>query len=108
MIQLENQWIDTQFNPQAHAQPQQNNAGTLANNSPQSLQTGLDLAASLVGINDQSGNSYNLLIGLIVGFLLGLISLFWISEPHLTRKTRMGMIAGVFANFCFGILAYTH
>ena len=112
MAQLENQWIDTQFNPQAQGQAAQNNTGANANaTQPQSLQMGLmtDLEASLAGFNpDLSGNSYNLLGGLILGFLLGLITLFWVSEPNITRKTRLGMIAGVFANLCFGILAYPH
>lgn len=117
MIRLENQWIDTQFNAQqqgtnaaAQAQatifaPADANIGPLPNNVRRQFNSGIALAENLVHLGSVDGNGFNLMTGLIVGFLLGLISLFWIGEPYLTRKTRFGMALGIIANLFIGLLA---
>jgi len=117
MLQLENQWIDSQFTPnqasnrqqpQHHQRPQQNAAtetlGT-GGGGRRTLDSGIDMAAQLVTLGTVDGNGYNLLTGLVIGFLLGLISLAWMGEPSLTRKTRLGMFAGIFANLVLGFIA---
>lgn len=111
MTRLENQWIDAQFNPRQPAQAaagiaQDGLANTIASQPRRTLDTGLDLAHNLVQLGTVDGNGFNLFFGLIMGFLLGLIILFWVGEPHLTRKTRLGMFFGLFANFVVGIIAY--
>ena len=111
MVRLENQWIDTQFNPtQAaihgnaqHAPQPANQTGTGPLRQP--LESGLVLANQLAELGSADGNGFNLLIGLIFGFLLGLISLFWIGEPYLTRKTRLGMVFGICGNLMIGLIA---
>ena len=112
MIQLENQWIDAQFNPRpapnAAAGDAQNGANAIvANQTQQTFDSGLGLAQNLVQLGSVDGNGFNLFFGMMTGFLLGLIILFWVGEPHLTRKTRLGMFFGLFANLAVGIVAYT-
>lgn len=110
MLQLENNWIDSQFNPNQVNASQQHQE--LVRPSPgqdltrgRTLGSGLDLATELVSLGAVDGTGYNLLLGLIIGFLMGLISLVWIGEPSFTRKTRLGMFAGIFANLILGFLA---
>lgn len=111
MLQLENLWIDSQFNPnqannphqQQQQQPRQNQV--VDGGQRATVDNGIDIAAQLASLGSVDGNGYNLLTGLIIGFLLGLISLIWIGEPSLTRKTRLGMFAGIFANIVLGFLA---
>lgn len=112
MIRLENQWIDTQFNPAQQAAQGANaqllpqaasQAGPVSLRQP--LESGLVLANQLAELGSIDGNGFNLLIGLIFGFLLGLISLFWIGEPYLTRKTRLGIIFGIGGNLMIGLIA---
>ncbi|KAL0089502.1 hypothetical protein J3Q64DRAFT_1696608 [Phycomyces blakesleeanus] len=43
------------------------------------------------------GTVYQILCGLILGFFLGLLCLFWLREPVFTRKHRMGK--GIFKSF---------
>ncbi|RUS21609.1 DUF2407 C-terminal domain-containing protein [Endogone sp. FLAS-F59071] len=42
--------------------------------------------------------------GLMLGFFLGLITLFWFRESVFTRRHQMGIIAGILINISFGIL----
>lgn len=116
MVRLENQWIDTQFNPAqmaanpanglpAHPQLAAGAAGDANGALRQPLESGLAFATRLTELGSADGNGFNLLIGLIFGFLLGLISLFWIGEPYLTRKTRLGMVCGIMGNVCLGLIA---
>ncbi|KAL1926219.1 hypothetical protein VTP01DRAFT_6084 [Rhizomucor pusillus] len=45
-----------------------------------------------------------MLWGLILGFFLGVICLFWFKESVFTRRHQMGIIAGILINISFGIL----
>lgn len=112
MVRLENQWIDAQFNPAQQAanatngaQPAVNQPTGAADLTRQPLESGIALANRSAELGSVDGNGFNLLMGLIFGFLLGLISLFWIGEPYLTRKTRFGMIFGIIGNLCIGFIA---
>lgn len=111
MLRLENQWIDQTFNPAPREAPAAPQGDMEAGNTfvqPRTLQGGLDMAANFVILSESQGTGFNLLVGMMLGFLLGFIALFWIAESHLSRKTRLGMLVGIVGNLCFGFLAYTH
>ncbi|KAF9115296.1 hypothetical protein BGX27_008298 [Mortierella sp. AM989] len=42
--------------------------------------------------------------GLMLGFFMGLVSLFWFKEATFSRRQQMGIIAGLMINVGFGIL----
>jgi hypothetical protein len=42
--------------------------------------------------------------GLIFGFFLGIICLFWFRESVFSRRQQMGIIAGMLINISFGVL----
>ncbi|KAJ3332662.1 hypothetical protein HDU76_013476 [Blyttiomyces sp. JEL0837] len=51
------------------------------------------------------GTHLDMLSGLIVGFFLGVLVLFWIKEQGLfTRRQQMGIIVGLLVNLSFGVL----
>lgn len=50
------------------------------------------------------GTYKDLLIGMVMGFLLGLITLFWLYDAALPRKTKYGILAGIGCNISFGII----
>eukprot|EP01102_Stenamoeba_stenopodia_P010032 TRINITY_DN2977_c0_g1_i1.p1 TRINITY_DN2977_c0_g1~~TRINITY_DN2977_c0_g1_i1.p1 ORF type:complete len:256 (-),score=34.08 TRINITY_DN2977_c0_g1_i1:214-981(-) len=50
------------------------------------------------------GTYKDLLIGMVMGFLLGLITLFWLYDTALPRKTKYGILAGIGCNISFGII----
>lgn len=58
------------------------------------------------GLDDGlDGSRYDMLIGLLMGFFLGVIVFFWIRERGVfTRKRQIGALAGLFLNLSFGIL----
>ncbi|KAI9032646.1 hypothetical protein CLU79DRAFT_155830 [Phycomyces nitens] len=49
------------------------------------------------------GTVYQVLCGLILGFFLGLLCLFWLREPVFTRKHRIGIMMGVIIHVSLGI-----
>ncbi|KAI9206854.1 DUF2407 C-terminal domain-containing protein [Polychytrium aggregatum] len=53
----------------------------------------------------RDGTHVDLLCGLMVGYFIGIIVVFWIKEQGLfTRRHQMGIIAGLMINIVFGIL----
>ena len=51
------------------------------------------------------GTHLDMIWGLMVGFFMGIIILFWIKEQGLfTRRQQMGIIVGMLLNISFGIL----
>ncbi|KAI9310493.1 DUF2407 C-terminal domain-containing protein [Dichotomocladium elegans] len=50
------------------------------------------------------GTYKEMMWGLLLGFFLGLICLFWFRESVFTRRHQMGIVAGIFINLSFGIL----
>ncbi|ORZ01120.1 DUF2407 C-terminal domain-domain-containing protein, partial [Syncephalastrum racemosum] len=42
--------------------------------------------------------------GLVLGFFLGIICLFWFRESVFTRRHQMGIVAGILINISFGVL----
>ncbi|KAF9976096.1 hypothetical protein BGZ73_009133 [Actinomortierella ambigua] len=44
--------------------------------------------------------------GLILGFFMGLISLFWLKEATFTRRQQMGVVGGMTLNVMFGLLRF--
>jgi len=48
--------------------------------------------------------SCDIFIGLAMGFLLGLIVLFWLWDRNIPRQTKLGIIAGVGLNVIFGLI----
>ncbi|KAL1917631.1 uncharacterized protein VTP21DRAFT_4024 [Calcarisporiella thermophila] len=50
------------------------------------------------------GAYYDMVIGLLFGFFMGLIVLFWFKEQAFSRRQQMGIVAGLLINISFGIL----
>ncbi|KAG0169529.1 hypothetical protein DFQ28_003607 [Apophysomyces sp. BC1034] len=42
--------------------------------------------------------------GLMLGFFLGVLCLFWFRESVFTRRHQMGIVAGMLINVSFGVL----
>lgn len=42
--------------------------------------------------------------GLMLGFFLGIICLFWFRESVFSRRHQMGIVAGILINISFGVL----
>ncbi|CAO3682902.1 unnamed protein product [Umbelopsis ramanniana] len=51
-----------------------------------------------------TGTYKEMVWGLMLGFFLGLICLFWFRESVFTRRHQMGIIAGILINLSFGVL----
>ncbi|KAF7732317.1 hypothetical protein EC973_005213 [Apophysomyces ossiformis] len=50
------------------------------------------------------GTYQEMVWGLILGFFLGIICLFWFRESVFTRRHQMGIITGMLINISFGVL----
>lgn len=50
------------------------------------------------------GTYKEMMWGLIFGFFLGIICLFWFRESVFSRRQQMGIIAGMLINISFGVL----
>ncbi|KAJ3102289.1 hypothetical protein HDU97_000646 [Phlyctochytrium planicorne] len=54
---------------------------------------------------ESEGSMVDVVIGVMAGFFLGVLVLFWIKEQgFFTRRQQMGIIAGLFLNISYGIL----
>ncbi|KAI8854421.1 DUF2407 C-terminal domain-containing protein [Chytridium lagenaria] len=63
------------------------------------------ISFSLMHVDEEEGSNMDVLIGLLAGFFMGVLVLFWIKEHSLfTRRQQMGIIAGLLLNISFGIL----
>ncbi|KAG2178913.1 hypothetical protein INT43_001760 [Umbelopsis isabellina] len=51
-----------------------------------------------------AGTYKEMVWGLMLGFFMGLICLFWFRESVFTRRHQMGIIAGILINLSFGVL----
>lgn len=55
--------------------------------------------------DQETGDSWDLVIGMIMGFFLGIIMLFWIWENTIpTMRKRCGILLGIGCNMCFCLL----
>jgi len=52
----------------------------------------------------EEGTYEDLVYGMLMGFWLGLIMLFFLFDSSLPRKTKYGILAGIGCNLSFGIL----
>jgi tetrahydromethanopterin S-methyltransferase subunit B len=50
------------------------------------------------------GTYKEMMWGLMLGFFLGIICLFWFRESVFSRRHQMGIVAGILINVSFGIL----
>ena len=50
------------------------------------------------------GTYKEMMWGLILGFFLGVICLFWFRESVFTRRHQLGIVAGILINISFGVL----
>ncbi|CAO3592470.1 unnamed protein product [Absidia cylindrospora] len=50
------------------------------------------------------GTYKEMMWGLMLGFFLGIICLFWFRESIFTRRHQMGIVAGILINISFGLL----
>eukprot|EP01100_Stratorugosa_tubuloviscum_P001369 TRINITY_DN1308_c1_g1_i1.p1 TRINITY_DN1308_c1_g1~~TRINITY_DN1308_c1_g1_i1.p1 ORF type:complete len:293 (-),score=94.21 TRINITY_DN1308_c1_g1_i1:813-1610(-) len=58
-------------------------------------------------ITNIEGSYQDLFYGMIMGFLLGLIAIFWITDSSLTRRAKFGILAGIGCNLSFGLIRLT-
>jgi len=56
---------------------------------------------------DTIGTYNDLFWGMVMGFSLGFIMLFWIFDTSLPRRTKYGILAGVGCNISFGLIRLT-
>ncbi|KAJ1332169.1 hypothetical protein BSLG_008985 [Batrachochytrium salamandrivorans] len=55
--------------------------------------------------DDTGGTHTDMLIGLMVGFFMGILILLWIKEAHMCNQRRqLGIITGLTINISFGVL----
>ncbi|KAF9291258.1 hypothetical protein BGZ68_004574 [Mortierella alpina] len=50
------------------------------------------------------GSYGEMVLGLMLGFFMGLIALFWFKEATFSRRQQMGIFAGLMINLGFGVL----
>lgn len=50
------------------------------------------------------GTYKEMMWGLMLGFFLGIICLFWFRESVFSRRHQMGIVAGILINISFGVL----
>lgn len=54
---------------------------------------------------EQEGSTLDLYVGMLLGFLLGLIMLFvWVEDNKITTKRKCGILIGLGCNLSFSIL----
>nr|KAJ3422009.1 hypothetical protein HK105_001521 [Polyrhizophydium stewartii] len=52
-----------------------------------------------------SGTHTDMLLGLVVGFFMGILVLFWVKEANMyNRRQQLGIVTGLLINFSFGLL----
>jgi hypothetical protein len=54
------------------------------------------------------GNYWDLVIGLLLGFLCGLMILPFLYEKQFNLRQQMGIVAGLFVNLIFGIIKLSY
>ncbi|KAJ8652996.1 hypothetical protein O0I10_011377 [Lichtheimia ornata] len=54
------------------------------------------------------GTYKEMMWGLLLGFFLGILCLFWFRESVFTRRHQMGIVAGMLINISFGVLHVYH
>ncbi|KAI7878748.1 hypothetical protein K492DRAFT_132333 [Lichtheimia hyalospora FSU 10163] len=54
------------------------------------------------------GTYKEMMWGLLLGFFLGILCIFWFRESVFTRRHQMGIVAGMLINISFGVLHVYH
>ncbi|KAG2219010.1 hypothetical protein INT45_013773 [Circinella minor] len=54
------------------------------------------------------GTYKEMMCGLLLGFFLGILCVFWFRESVFTRRHQMGIVAGMLINISFGVLHIYH
>ncbi|KAI9274591.1 DUF2407 C-terminal domain-containing protein [Phascolomyces articulosus] len=54
------------------------------------------------------GTYKEMMWGLLLGFFLGILCVFWFRESVFTRRHQMGIVAGMLINISFGVLHVYH
>jgi hypothetical protein len=52
------------------------------------------------------GTQADFVLGCIMGFVFGIIMLFWIWDRGIVRKQKLGILCGIGANFTMGMMRY--
>jgi hypothetical protein len=54
------------------------------------------------------GTYKEMMWGLILGFFLGILCIFWVRETVFTRRHQLGILVGMFLNISFGYMHVYH
>eukprot|EP01097_Dermamoeba_algensis_P011391 TRINITY_DN881_c0_g4_i1.p1 TRINITY_DN881_c0_g4~~TRINITY_DN881_c0_g4_i1.p1 ORF type:complete len:233 (+),score=40.94 TRINITY_DN881_c0_g4_i1:39-701(+) len=98
--------IRAQFQPNSHLQSEEDFVNNMidSNHRPSEQEAQLSIAQELQ--NRQSEGSYeDLFLGMVMGFLLGFIVVFFLWDKSLSRRTKFGIVAGVGCNVSFSLFA---
>ncbi len=59
----------------------------------------------LQGHMQRNGSSGDFLLGFVMGFFLGILTLIWVWQPSVPRRQKVGILAGMACNLVFSILS---
>ncbi|KAJ9081645.1 hypothetical protein DSO57_1012314 [Entomophthora muscae] len=65
----------------------------------------IDNATSTLPDGSSEGADYEYLWGMIIGFFVGIIAVFWIKEQTFSKKHQIGIFFGIAVNMFFGLIA---
>lgn len=54
------------------------------------------------------GTYQEMMWGLMLGFFLGILCIFWVRESVFTRRHQLGILGGMFLNVSFGYMHVCH
>ncbi|KAI8330873.1 DUF2407 C-terminal domain-containing protein [Chlamydoabsidia padenii] len=68
----------------------------------------MDETGETVPEGSLQGTYKEMLWGLILGFFLGILCIFWVRESVFTRRHQLGIMVGMFINITFGYMHVYH
>eukprot|EP01089_Gocevia_fonbrunei_P010006 TRINITY_DN224_c0_g1_i1.p1 TRINITY_DN224_c0_g1~~TRINITY_DN224_c0_g1_i1.p1 ORF type:complete len:280 (-),score=31.34 TRINITY_DN224_c0_g1_i1:209-1048(-) len=111
--ELEDRWVDELMSHHlpirsvspSNQRPNPSTSSERAASPSDRMRIYIDDDNSLTFVED--GTLLDLFYGMVLGFLLSFIMLFWLSDDSLTRRTRFGILAGLGCNLAFGLIQLT-
>ncbi|SAM03773.1 hypothetical protein [Absidia glauca] len=68
----------------------------------------MDQTGELLPEGTAQGTYQEMMWGLMLGFFLGILCVFWVRESVFTRRHQLGILAGMFLNVSFGYMHVCH
>lgn len=62
--------------------------------------------ADLSDDTTRATNSTDFLLGFVMGVVLGVLALIWFSQRHVSRRQKIGILAGIGVHILFGMVRY--